>query len=158
VDPFRFLIEGETMKALGLMSFVLTVMAAVSAHAGDEAAEKKDKAALQGLWKIVSIEFFQGKDENAVGVIFDFDKDGKKLTIDPNGKTKKATFTLNPAGKPKEIELKTTDDDRSYEGIYEITKGSLKLCFALNAGDGRPTEFATKEGKSYVLATLEKAK
>jgi uncharacterized protein (TIGR03067 family) len=146
------------MKALGLTSFAFTVMVAASAYAGDETAEKKDKAALQGMWKIVSIEFSQGKDENAVGIIFDFDKDGKNLIIDPNGKTKKATFTLNPAGKPKEIELKTTDDDRTYEGIYEIGKDSLKLCFALNGGDGRPTEFAPKEGKSYILAVLERSK
>jgi uncharacterized protein (TIGR03067 family) len=146
------------MKALGLTSFAFTVMVAVSAYAGDDAAQKKDKSALQGMWKIASIEFFQGKDENAVGIVFDFDKDGKNLIIDHNGKTKKATFTLNPAGKPKEIDMKTADDDKTYEGIYEIGKDSLKLCFALNAGDGRPTEFATQEGKSYVIAILERSK
>ncbi len=146
------------MKALGLTLLALGLLLTATAYAGDEAAQKKDKTALQGMWKIVSIEFSQGKDDNAVGIIFDFDKDGKNLIIDPNGKTKKATLTINPAGKPKEIELKTTDDDRTYEGIYEIGKDSLKLCFALNAGDGRPTEFAPKEGKSYILAVLERSK
>ena len=72
------------------------------------------------------------------------------------GETKKGTFKLNPAGKPKEIDISPADENKTLEGIYHIEKKSLKIC--LSAGnDGRPNEFAVKD-KKYVLLTLEQTK
>ena len=49
------------MKALGLASFAAVLFVALSAQAGDDAALKKEKAALQGVWKVVSFEGPDGK-------------------------------------------------------------------------------------------------
>lgn len=145
------------MKALGLASFAAGLFVVLTAQAGDDA-QKKEKAALQGTWKILSFENNQGKDTNFEGATIEFDKDGKNLTFSKDGQAKKGTFTLNPTGKPKEIDIKPGDENKTFEGIYRIEKDKLTLCLAPESGDGRPSEFALKDGKNYVLVTLEKAK
>lgn len=146
------------MKALGLTAFAGSLFVVLAAQGGDEAALKKERAALQGVWKITKFEKAQGEDANLVDATLDFDKAGKDITFTHNGNTKKGTFRLNPAGKPKEIDITPGDEDKTMEGIYMIEKSTLKICMADKAGDGRPTEFATKEGKGFVLITLEKQK
>ena len=146
------------MKTLGLAAFALGLLTVVVVHAGDDAAQKKDKAALQGVWKIVSLESSKGKDPNAEGATLEFDKDGKNLVYTKDGESKKATYTLNPSGKPKEIDIKVADENKTFEAIYQVDKDKLKICLAPESGDGRPNEFAVKDGKSYILIQLEKSK
>jgi uncharacterized protein (TIGR03067 family) len=144
------------MQSIGIASFAAGVLLVLGAQ-GDEAALKKEKAALQGAWKITSLETAKGKDTNAEGATLHFGKDGKSLTYTHNNETKKGTFKLNSAGKPKEIDIKPADEDKTFEGIYQLDKTTLKICLSMG-GDGRPSEFATKEGKDFVLVVLEKAK
>jgi uncharacterized protein (TIGR03067 family) len=126
--------------------------------AGDDEALKKEKAAIQGIWKVTSAESAKGKDQNAEGATIEFDKDGKSFVFEHNGQSKKGTFKLNPAGKPKELDMTFTDDNLTIEGIYQLDKDKFKACVALEPGDGRPSEFATKEGKNFLLVELERKK
>ena len=146
------------MKTFGFLTCAASLVLVLTAQAGDDAAQKKDKAALQGMWKVISLENAQGKDAGAEGAMIEFDKDGKTMTYTQQGNTKKGTYTLNPAANPKEIDIKAIDENKTFEAIYKVEKDSLKLCLAAEPGDGRPSEFATKEGKSYVLVTMERAK
>lgn len=146
------------MKALGLASLVIALAVVVNAQGGDDAALKKEKAAFQGVWKVINLETAQGKDTNADGAMLEFGQDGKSLTYSHQGNTKKATFTINIAAKPKEIDIKPIDEDKTFEGIYHLEKDTLKLCLAMGPGDGRPGEFAAKEGKSFAFVTLERNK
>jgi uncharacterized protein (TIGR03067 family) len=148
------------MKALGLASFAACLLIAFAAQGGDDAALKKEKAALQGLWKIVSVETPNGKKDDFDGATLDFNKDGKNLTFTKGNETKKGTYKLNPAGKPKEIDISPSDDNqKTMEGIYVIEKNTLKICLCPEgSGDGRPTEFVVKDGKKHVLMTAERAK
>lgn len=146
------------MKALGLASFAAGLFIVVAAQAGDDEAQKKEKKAFEGTWKILSVETNQGKDGNIEGATLEFDKEGKNLTFTKDGQTKKGTFTLNPAGKPKEIDIKPGDENKTFEGIYKIENEKMTICLAPDSGDGRPSEFALKEGKNYLLISLEKAK
>ena len=125
---------------------------------GDDAALKKEHAALEGPWKIVSLESASGKDEKLEGAVLEFDKDAKSIAFMKDSLNRKGTYKINPAGKPKEIDLMPGDDNKRLEGIYEIDKDKLKLCIAEDTNDGRPIEFALKEGKRYVLIHLERAK
>lgn len=144
------------MKALGLASFAACLVVTLGVQAGDEAALKKEKAAIAGKWKIVSFETPEGKKDDLADATLEFDKDGKNMTFSKGNETKKGTFTLNPAGKPKEIDISPSDENKTFDGIYELKKDSLKIC--LNVGnDGRPNEFAVKD-KKYVLISLERAK
>ena len=144
------------MKTLG--SLAVVVLAVYSAHGGDEAALKKVRAALEGKWKVVSMETFKGKDEGAVGSTFEFDKEGRYVWVTGKGNQllKKARFKLNPGR--KEIDIDPDNETRTYEGIYAIEKDKLTICLALNASDGRPTEFAIKDGKNHAVIKLERAK
>jgi uncharacterized protein (TIGR03067 family) len=146
------------MKALGLASVSIVFFAALAVQGGEEAAVKKERAALQGVWKITEFETAAGKKDDLVGATLEFDKDGKSMVFTKDADAKKGTFKLNPAGKPKEIDLSPQGEDKVLEAIYQVEKTTLKICVAANPGDGRPSEFATKDGKSYVLITLEKAK
>jgi uncharacterized protein (TIGR03067 family) len=147
------------MKALGLTAFAATLFVALAAQGGDDETLKKENAALQGVWKITKFENPKGEEDgNLAGATLDFDKDGKNLTFTHNGETKKGAFRLNPAGKPKEIDISPANEDKTHEGIYQVEKSTLKICLTMNPGDGRPSEFATKDGKGFVLITLEKQK
>jgi len=153
----HFIDPGDTMKTLGLASFALILLVGLHAQAGDDA-QKKEKAALQGVWKIVKFETPKGQDDNIVNATLEFDKDGKNIIFTRENESKKGTFKINPAGKPKEIDISPSDENKTFEGIYEIKGKTLKICLCPDGNDRRPTEFAIKDGKKYVLMTLEKTK
>lgn len=146
------------MKTLGLASFTGCLIVAVTVQAGGEADLKKEHTALQGVWKIIGFETPDGKKDDLNDATMEFDRDGKTLTFTKGNDTKKGTFKLNPAGKPKEIDIKPNDDNKTFEGIYEIKGKTLKLCLCPDGNDGRPSEFAIKDGKKHVLITMERAK
>src|ERR1700722_8840185 len=106
------------MKALGLTTFATSLFVVFAVQGGDEAALKKERAALQGMWKITKFETPKGADDNVPGATLEFDKEGKNLTFSHNGETKKGTFKLNPSGKPKEIDVMPENEDKTIEGIY----------------------------------------
>jgi len=147
------------MKTLGLASFAVGLLVVLTAQGGDDAL-KKEQAALQGVWKVISLETPNGKQDDVAGATLEFDKEVKNLTFTKGGETKKGTVKLNPAGKPKEIDIVPNEDaNKKMEGIYVLEKDTLKICVCPEgSGDGRPSEFAVKEGKKYVLLTLERAK
>jgi uncharacterized protein (TIGR03067 family) len=142
------------MKALLAVAvgFMFLVGASVGVSAQDDAVVKKDKELLKGTWKIESLETPQGKQDDIAGATMTFDDD--KVEFKKGDETKKATITLNPAGKPKEITFKT--DDKTMEGIYRVEKETLSICLAVQPGAARPNEFAAKD--QYVLVTLKKEK
>ncbi len=145
------------MQSIGIASFAAGILLVLGAQ-GDEAALKKEKAALQGAWKITSFETAKGKDSNLEGATLEFDKDGKSITFTHNGETKKGKFKVNLAGKPKEIDIMPADEDKTIEAIYQLEKTTLKICLSSQGSDGRPSEFATKEGKGFAVIVLEKVK
>lgn len=146
------------MKTFGVGSLAVALFVAFTAQGGDDAAQKKEQKALQGVWKIVSFEAPDGKKEEIVGATLEFEKDGKSVTFRHKDEAKKAAFKLNPAGKPKEIDISQGGESKTMEGIYQVDKKTLKICISNDANDGRPNEFAVKEGKKYTLVTLERAK
>ena len=125
---------------------------------GGEEAVKKEKARIEGTWKIVKMTTPKGDQDVSGGATLAFGKDGS-VEFSKGGETKKATFKLNPTAKLKEIDL-TPDDDANkvWHGIYELKKDKLKICIDPGNNSQRPTEFAAPEGGNHVLVELEKAK
>ena len=128
----------------------------------DEAAIRKEKARLKGTWNFVRVESPKGEEaaDKIRGATLVIGEDGT-LEFRKDEKRKKATYTINPAGKPKEIDLTSVDDDtKKIRGIYQLDKDTLKICFGDPKNKGRPTEFAVDktEGKEQILMTLERAK
>ena len=125
--------------------------------AGDEAALKKDKAAFQGVWKVTSLETPKGKDANAEGATLEFNKDGKNFTFMHNDETKRGTFKLNPAGKPKEIDVVFIGEDKTFEGIYQIEKNKLKICICLE-GNAGPAAYGLNDMAAVTVLVVREGK
>jgi uncharacterized protein (TIGR03067 family) len=120
----------------------------------NDAAIKKDKELLQGTWKIESLENEQGKKEDLQGATLTFS--GDKVEFKKGDELKKASYTINPAGKPKEIDLKPEDKDITMQGIYRIEKDTLTICMVQGPNAARPTEFTAKEKCALVILKRDK--
>jgi uncharacterized protein (TIGR03067 family) len=126
--------------------------ASVGVAVGGDA--KADLKKFAGTWAVESA-VAGGKEEPAdkiekVRFIFA----GDKLTFKEGDKEEEGSFKIDPAKKPKQIDL--TIKGKSHEGIYAFAKGKLKLCVALEGG--RPTKFESPAGSKTILVVLKREK
>jgi uncharacterized protein (TIGR03067 family) len=148
------------------MRYVLTGLAvglllAAAPDPKDDA--RKDQEALQGTWKVVSVEQGGKAQDRAKesSVVIEKDtlsvKGGDYVIV-------QGTFKLDPTKKPRTIDLTVTkghreeDKGKQAHGIYELDKGTLKWCTAEPGDEARPKEFASKEGTKHMCITLRKEK
>ena len=142
------------MKAFLLALAGAAALGGVVAWGGaDDAAVKKDLKALAGRWKIDSLENPQGKDPSFEGVPVVFQEVDMEFTKD--GETKKARIKINPAGKPREIDITPEGKDEFLPGIYAVEGKTLKLCLMMDPNGARPNTFEAKE--KQVLVVLKRA-
>src|SRR5262245_55861287 len=135
---------------LGVVSMVL---------AGDATDDAK---LIQGTWVVDPAVYKDVKDEEvikemkAVRVIFAGDSFTMKH---PPGNEEKGRFRLDASKKPKQIDF-TTRFGKAAEGIYELGKDRLRLCWTKELQTrGRPTKFAhAKEGNDPFLLVLIREK
>jgi uncharacterized protein (TIGR03067 family) len=147
------------------MRIAITLMAMASlamvgmARGGDA---KKDLDALQGTWRIDSINESFGKappedsvKEFVVTVKDDVMKVSHKGAAGPVFKLK-----LDPTKTPKTIDFTHSegpDKGKTEPGIYKIEGETLTYCVT-DIGKERPTVFATKEGTRNSVFVLKKVK
>ncbi len=117
-----------------------------------------DKAKLQGVWKVTSLES-QGEKapaEAASGVRFVFDGDKLVIQQGDDGRTA-AEFKLNSAVTPKTIDLTNAEEKKTVLGIYELDGDTLKLCLT-EPGEkaSRPTTFTAKAGDRSTVFVLKR--
>ena len=144
------------MKPVALSSMVVSVVLVAGFALG--AGEKTDKQRLQGVWQATSIEAdgVQAPAEVTESLTYTFK--GDTLTMGPAaepGSNSEFTITLDPAKKPKTIDLKITKGSgkgKTMLGIYKIEKDGLLICFS----ETRPTEFATKANSDTALVALKR--
>ncbi len=129
------------------------VVAAICLLAADAA--KDDPKDIQGTWTIVSGE--RGGEVTPADALKDATVifAGNKFTAKINDRTREGTFKLDPAKKPKTIDV--TIDDKDGLGIYELNGDNLKISFN-PPGDERPADFRTKEATRQMTLILKRAK
>ena len=142
------------MFKLALSGFV--VSAALLVGGADEAL-KKERALFKGTWKITKFETAKGEIDKGKEITLTFHADGS-FEMSKGNETKKGTYKLNPAAKPKEIDFHADQAGDVGKGIYEFAKDKLRLCFIQIKDADRPTGFALKEGSEKVILTLERGK
>ncbi len=124
------------------------------------AAPADDRTTLQGGWKIVSVI------KNGVPVpegelkfaamyfVDDF------IFVNEGGSYKPAKYKIDPAQKPKTIDVMPNPDDdpeRVHRGIYHVEGNDLELCFGEQPDLGeRPKLFASKPGSKLVHFALKR--
>ncbi len=137
-----------------------SVLCFLLASAALAAEPEGDLRALQGAW-VIAEATLAGRDH-----IDDFE--GMKLTvtesnyvIDFGKNSDKGTLKLDPAKKPKQIDLTTRKDGpfkgRNLPGIYELKGDTIVLCLNSEQPD-RPSAFEAKEKTPMMLLTFQREK
>lgn len=122
-----------------------------------------DREAFQGLWQAVELEA-DGKKAAAEAVkAFQVQIKGDQLVFSPATDNRKHTFAIDPAAKPKALDLTPADGPAKGQklacAIYKLDGDKLVICIDKEGEVGkRPTEFKTAAGSGLALVTLERVK
>lgn len=144
------------MHRLGPITWVLLL--SLGAIVSGQAAQEKegDLKRLAGRWVVVSAEEAGKEMEGLAGGKLIID--GDMLTLKAPNKTEaKARIRLDPAKKPKQIDLEMSKDEILL-GIYSLEGDTLRLCIDPATMDKRPAEFATKKDNSHRLIVFKRVK
>ncbi|HEY7156721.1 MAG TPA: sigma-70 family RNA polymerase sigma factor [Gemmataceae bacterium] len=124
-------------------------------------AKKTDKERIQGTWKVDSAkangEEPQGDEGDRIkGSTWTIT--AEKITVTFNGEDRVSTFMLDPAAKPKTIDV-MTEKEGTFKGIYKLEGDTLTICATLGRGDTeRPAEFVSEKGGFTMLLVLKRVK
>jgi uncharacterized protein (TIGR03067 family) len=143
------------MRTLALVAVVAFLILG-GAQAGDDVLIKKELEALRGNWNVL----IKGTEKVDQDLQQQFSMVENSLQIRIGGATIDLKFTVNPAKKPKEINITrmlADGSDTSMLGIYELDGDTLKLCFD-DFGKKRPTEFKVKPGSKQSNFVLKREK
>jgi uncharacterized protein (TIGR03067 family) len=144
--------------ALGV---VCLLAAGLSARADDaKKDQEKELKDLEGTWKTASREVDGKKvpDEEVKKITLTIGAGGKAALLSDGTAIGKADLTVNPAKKPKEIDLLLTEGEnkgKTARGIYELSADTLRVCYAA-PGKDRPTEFSSKPGSGNTLSVYKR--
>lgn len=124
-----------------------------------EDAIKKDRKLLEGVWKVVSLEVNGDKtdiDETRKMTVVNGADDSWSFRTEGNV-VASGTNVLDPTKSPKTIDLIVIDGGKKdvYQGIYEISEKTRRLCF-VPIGVERPTDFTSTSGSQRFLVAFEK--
>ena len=134
---------------------VLAMLVVAGSLLGADAPRDAEK--LQGSWKVVSAEDSGRKaaEETIKHLRWAVTKDAISYKV--GNKTTRWAYKLDPARKPKWIDL--TEGDRTRLAIYELEGDTLKVCFAEGMQKERPTAFESKPNSpNDVLIVLKREK
>jgi uncharacterized protein (TIGR03067 family) len=138
------------------VAFTLLLLFALAAGSGGA----KDGDTIQGTWLPETAELAGKMFPDEVRKTIKLVVKGNKYTVTVGEKVDKGTIKLNPAAKPKALDITGTDGPnkgRTILAIYERNGDTLRICYDLG-GKNRPTEFKTKEGTKLFLVTYKREK
>ncbi len=131
------------------------------ARAGDDSAIKKDLAAMQGEWSMVSGTADGQPMPDEMRKQMKRVCKGDEATTTMNGRVFiKAKITLDPSKKPKTIDYDMTDGftkGKKQLGIYELAGDTFKACFGA-PGAERPKDFTSAPGDHRTLSEWKREK
>ena len=141
-----------------ILALALLLGVVVPGLVADPAADELEK--LQGPWKVVSLEKDGKKQtEDAVkGLKVTIKED--KFLFKEGDKESEAALKVDPAQKPKTIDLMVKEGDalKTIKGIYLLDGDDLTICAAGDPNGERPTKFATKAKTHVGLLVLKREK
>lgn len=122
---------------------------------------KKEKAKLQGQWKVVGLEANgqPSPEDNVPKLTLVFAAD--KITAKDEDKETPLDYKLDVSTTPKLLDVTFREGDqkgKTLEAIYALDGDNLKICVNLGEAKNRPGEFATKQDSGLVLLILKREK
>src|SRR5262249_15309734 len=132
------------MKLRVLAFMIVGGVLAVTAHGRgqDKKSDKSHEEKLQGTWSIVAMERMgmEANDEKVKDAKITFTAGRLKVQMD--GQEMELNYKLDPAKKPKQIdiiEIGQGGKEQVHQGINKWEGDNVKICFS-HAGNARPTE------------------
>lgn len=146
--------------ALASLTLFAAACGLIAADDKKDDKKAKDDTAILGAWKIDKFDTGGGPggppQEALDKMRLVFKKDGKvTMAGGPSGEDMEGEFKMDPAAKPKSIDLSMMG--KTANGIYELDGDTLKLCIAEPPGSARPTEMKP-DGKGIAVVTLKRVK
>jgi uncharacterized protein (TIGR03067 family) len=138
------------------VAFTLVLSFALVAS-GDDA---KDSDALQGTWLPEKAELAGRMFPEEVRKSVKLEVNDSRYKVTVGKQVDQGTVKLNPAAKPKEIDITGTEGPnkgKTILAIYEQDGNTLRVCYDLS-GKSRPKEFKTEEGTQLFLVTYKREK
>jgi uncharacterized protein (TIGR03067 family) len=122
---------------------------------------KKEFKKLDGTWAVDSFTADGNKQADDDVKKFRLILEGNKYTLKQEDTVvSKGTFKIDPAKKPKTIDVTPTEGDGQGSGmlgIYEIDGDTYRVCYA-QAGKDRPTKFASEVGSEHFFFVFKRVK
>ena len=138
------------------VALTLVFLFSLAARSGDA----KDGDTIQGTWLPSAAELGGKMFPDEVRKTIKLVIKGDKYTVTVGEKVDKGTVKLNPAEKPKALDITGTEGPnkgKTILAIYERNVETLRVCYDLS-GKNRPKEFKTKEGTQLFLVTYKREK
>jgi uncharacterized protein (TIGR03067 family) len=138
-------------------SMALTLLFATGGWCQDAAKEKK---MLEGKWLPMQAEHAGQKLPEAQLKSLSLDIADGTYTVKAGNVVDKGTLKIDPAAKPKAMDIVGTDGPnkgKTFLAIYEFKGDTLRICYDLD-GKARPTEFVTSKDRPFFLAVYQRAK
>jgi uncharacterized protein (TIGR03067 family) len=146
-----------------IVLFAGLLLAAAPASENDDPREDLDK--LQGAWRGDSLQikgdYLPMSEASSLRLLFAKDT----FRVEQGGRvTVRGTFTLDASQKPKTIDLAITETVQAENqgtmvlGIYELGKGTLRICTTKANGQDRPKKLASRAGSTHTLFTFKREK
>jgi RNA polymerase sigma factor (sigma-70 family) len=116
---------------------------------------------LQGTWDLISLEKegrpASAEELNMLRLVWIIEAD--QIVMQSNEGKSTATYSLDPSGNPRRIDLTIASDPEKQEqtlrGIYARTNGTLRVCYDPK-GTLQPKTFETAPGRTVVLMVFKK--
>ena len=144
------------MKRVTLLSACLVLSLAIPVFGDD----KEDMKMMEGEWTPTAGEFggkpFPDEILKSIKLVLK----GDTYTVGAGDQTDRGTVKVDAAKTPKTMDVTGTEGPnkgKTFPAIYELSGDTLKVCYNLGGSD-RPTEFKTKEGTQFFLATYKRSK
>lgn len=109
---------------------------------------------LQGAWKVTGASVSGRSLPDFIGGQYTFSKDELLVVGKSGGTPSRSKFAVDASAKPVTLNS-IVAGKTSFEGIIQINKDILRLCFAVN-GERRPKEFVSKS-KNVLSLMLQRA-
>jgi len=148
------------VKYLLCLSLLVCACAGHFARGDDAANAKEEGKKLQGTWKPVSAELggkpFPDETLRTMKLVLADDK----YTVTVGEQTDEGTVKLDPAKKPRAMEIvgtKGPNQGKTIPAIYEVTDTTLRVCYDLS-GKAHPTAFKTQPDTRLFLVEYKREK
>ncbi len=151
------------MKLQVLIAAAAGLLIVTGARAADPA--KADSNALQGTWRLASVEVnkevipLENLNDGYVVLVGTLVIKADSYTFHLGKNQLEFTFKLDPAKQPHAIDLVALagqDKGKTYHGIYKIEGDTYTICRNVEPGKERPAEFATKPKSGLMLVVWKR--